>query len=56
MENWRNSKKVEDDSQELKDLVVKEDELTSPESHEMIREEVVKIISKMNLWGEMHKS
>ena len=48
-------KRVEDDTQELKDLVVKEDESTSSESHEMIREEVVKTILEMTQWGEMYE-
>ena len=48
-------KRVEDDAQELKDLFVKEDESTSSKSHEMIREEVVKTISEMTPWGEMHE-
>ena len=48
-------KRVEDDTQELKDLVVKEDESTSSESHEMIREEVVKTILEMTQWGEIYE-
>ena len=39
----------------MKDLVVKEDESTCPESHETIREGVVKIIPKMTPWTELHK-
>ena len=46
--------RVEDDAHELKELVVREDELTSPEPHEM-KEEVVDIFSEMTLWGEVHK-
>ena len=38
---------MDDDAQDLKALVVKGDELTSSESHEMTREEVVKIILEM---------
>ena len=41
--------KVEDGAQNLKVLVVKEDEPTSPESHERTREEIVKTILEMNL-------
>ena len=39
--------KVENDSQTLETLVVKEDEPTSPKSHEKIKDEVVKTIPKM---------
>ena len=41
---------MEDDAHELKELVVREDESTSPEPHEM-KEEVVETISKMAPWG-----
>ena len=33
---------MENDAQILETLVVKEDELTSPESHEKIKEDIVK--------------
>ena len=39
----------------MKDLVLKEDEQTSPESHEKIKDEVVKTISEMTLWVAMHE-
>ena len=45
---------MENNAQELKSLVAKEDESTSQESHERIRE-VVKTISKMAPWGEMYE-
>ena len=45
-------KGVETDAQEWKTLVLKEDEPTSPESHDTIKE-VVKTISEMAPWGEM---
>ena len=37
----------------MKALVVMEDELTSPESHEKTNDEVVKTIPKMDPWDEM---
>ena len=43
------------DAKELKDLVVKEDEPTSPKSHEKIKDEVVKTILEMTLWVAMHE-
>ena len=43
------------DAKELKDLVMKEDEPTSLESHEKIKDEIVKTIPKMVPWGEMHE-
>ena len=46
---------VEDDAQDFKALVAREDEQTSLKSHEMIREEVVKTIPEMAPWGEMHE-
>ena len=46
---------VENDAQILETLVVKEDEPTSPESHEKIKDEVVKTILEMAPWGEMHE-
>ena len=39
---------MENDAQILETLVVKEDETTSPKSHEKINDEVVKTIPKMN--------
>ena len=45
--------KVDDDAQNLRILVVKEDEPTSPESQENIKDEIVKTSSEMALWGEM---
>ena len=47
--------KVGNDAQTLETLVVKEDEPTSPESHEKIKDEVVKTIPEMAPWGGMHK-
>ena len=47
--------KVEDDTQTLETLVAKEDEPTYVESHEKIKYEVVKTISEMAPWGEMHE-
>ena len=47
--------RVENDAQTLKNLVVKEDEPTSPESHENKTDEVVKTIPKMAPWGETHE-
>ena len=44
--------KVEDDAQNLRILVVKEDEPTSPESQEKIKDEVVRTIPKMAPWGK----
>ena len=44
---------MEDDAHELKELVVKEDESTSPKPHEM--KEVVEAFPKMTLWSEVHK-
>ena len=38
----------DDDAQDLKALVVMEDELTSLESHDMTKDEVLKTIPKMN--------
>ena len=46
----------DDDAETLKDLVEKEEnESTSPESYEKVKEEVVKTFPKMTLWGEMHE-
>ena len=44
---------MEDDAHELKELVVKEDESTSPKPHEM--KEVVEAFPEMTLCGEAHK-
>ena len=46
---------VENDAQILETLVVKEDEPTSPESHEKTNYEVVKTIPEMTLWVPMHE-
>ena len=48
-------KRVEDDVQEWKDLVVIEDVSTSPESREMIKEKVLNTSPKMATWGDMHE-
>ena len=45
----------DDDVQDLKALVVMEDEPTSPESHDTTKEEVLKVIPEMDPWGDMHK-
>ena len=42
---------MENDAQTLETLVLKEDEPTSPESHENIKDEIVKTISKIAPWG-----
>ena len=47
-----NITKVEDDAQNLRILVMKEDEPTSPESQEKIKDKVVKTILEMATWGE----
>ena len=41
--------------EEWKVLVIKEDESTSPESHEMTKQKVVKTIPEMASWGEMYE-
>ena len=46
---------VENDAQILETLVVKEDEPTSPESHEKTNDKVVKTIPEMTLWVPMHE-
>ena len=46
---------MENDAKILESLVMKEDELTSPESHEKINHEVVKTIPEIAPSGEMHK-
>ena len=49
-------KNLENDAQTSKELVVKEEEESYfPESHEKIKDEVVKTILEMTLWGEMHE-
>ena len=45
----------DDDAQDLKALVVMEDEPTSPESHDTRKDEVLKAILEMALWGDMHE-
>ena len=47
--------KGDDDAKDLKAFVVMEDELTSPESHDTIKDEVLKTIPEMDLWGDMHE-
>ena len=42
-------------AKELKDLVMKEDESTSPEPYEKTNDKVVKIIPEMTLWVPMHE-
>ena len=46
---------VENYAQILETLVVKEDESTSPESHEKTKDEVVKTIPEMTLWVPMYE-
>ena len=46
---------MENDAQNLKTLVVKEDESTCLESHEKINDEVVKTIPEMIPWDEMYE-
>ena len=46
---------MENEAQILETLVVKEDELTSPESHEKTNDEVVKTIPEITLWVPMHE-
>ena len=47
---------MENDLETLKDLVAKEEkESTSPESYEKVKDEVVKTMPEMTLWGEMHE-
>ena len=43
------------DAKELKDLVMKEDESTSLESHEKIKDDIVKTTPEMAPWGEIHE-
>ena len=48
--------RVENDAETSKDLVAKEEkESTSSESYEKVKDEVVKTMSKMTLWGEMYE-
>ena len=47
--------KVEDDAKNLRVLVVKEVEPTSPKSHKKIKYEVIKTILEMAPWGEKHE-
>ena len=55
-EELKKFQRVENDAQTSKDLFSKEKEdSTSPESHEKIKDEVIKTILEMTLWGEMHK-
>ena len=46
---------MENDAQTLETSVVKEDKPTSPESHEKIKDEIVKTILEMVPWGKMHE-
>ena len=47
---------MENDAETSKDLVAKEEEeSTSLESYEKLNDEVVKTMSKMTLWGEIHE-
>ena len=43
------------DAQDLKALVVMEDEPISPESHETTKDEVPETIMEMAPWGDMHE-
>ena len=45
----------DDDVQDLKALVVMEDEPTSPKSHGTTKEEVLKAILEISPWGDMHE-
>ena len=45
----------DDDVQDLKALVVMEDEPTSLESHDTTKDEVLRAIPKMASWGDMHE-
>ena len=48
--------RVENDAETSKDLVAKEEkESTSLESYEKVKDEVVKTMPEMTLWGEMHE-
>ena len=49
-------KKVENDAETLKNLVAKEEkDPTSSKSYEKVKDEVVKTMPKMTIWGEMHE-
>ena len=69
-ENWSNNEEItsrgheeleklqigENDAETLKDSIVKEEkESTSSESYEKVKDEVVKTMPEMTLWGEMHE-
>ena len=54
-EELENFETVENDTQILETLVVKEDGPTSPESHEKTNDEVGKTMPEMTLWGEIHE-
>ena len=45
----------DDDAQDLKALVVMENELTSLESHDTTKDEVLKTIPEMAPYGDMHE-
>ena len=47
--------KGDDDAQDLKAFVIMEDEPTSPKSYDTIKDEVLKTILEMALWGDMHE-
>ena len=57
----RNNEKLDklirgdDDAQDLKAFIVMEDEPTSIESYDTIKDEVLKTISEMAPWGDMHE-
>ena len=53
--NLRNSQRGDDDAQDLKALVVMEDEPTSLKSHDMTKDEVLKAIPEMDPLGDMNK-
>ena len=49
-------KKVENDAETLKNLVAKEEkEPTSSKSYEKVKDEVVRTMPEMTIWGEMHE-
>ena len=45
----------DDDAQDLKALVVMEDEPTSSESHDKTKDEVLRTIPEMAPWGDIHE-
>ena len=57
----RNNEKLDklirgdDDAQDLKAFIVMEDEPTSLESHDTIKDEVLNTIPEMASWGDMHE-